>query len=137
MQRLPGIIQIAYCQAQLLSTDVTFRALANMPVGIFTSLTTISHIGDAICEVETSFDNNDYLQKATLTFSSLESIPTDIPLAFVITTADHKQYLMGTKELPYTIIKSTTSTGSLDSDRAVTKYSISYQNTLALVSCVA
>ncbi len=137
MQRLPGIINIAYCSAQLLSQDITFRALADVPVGIFTSLTSVSHIGDAICEVETTFDNNDYQQKATLTFSSLDAIPTDIPLAFVITTANKGQFLMGTRELPYTIIKSTSTTGVLDGDRAATKYTISYQNTLALVACVA
>ncbi len=135
MKQLPGITNIAYLSAELLSPDITLRAISGVPVGIFTSLTTIPHIGDAICETETTFDNNSQLSKSTLTFSTTETLPTNCILAFVITTAEGKHYLMGTNALPYPIIKSVATTGIPDGDSAVTKYTISYQNTLSLVPC--
>ena len=135
MKQLPGITNIAYLSADLLSPDITLRAISGVPVGIFTSLNTISHIGDAVCETETVFDNNSQLAKSTLTFSTTEQLPTDCILAFVITTAEDKHYLMGTNSLPYPTIKSVATTGIPDGDAAVTKYTISYQNTLSLVPC--
>lgn len=135
MTRLPGITNIAYLSATLLSPDITLRALSGVPVGIFTTLTRVSHIGDAVCETETNFNNNSQLSKSTLTFSTTEQLPADCILAFVITTVDGKQFLMGTDNLPFPTIKAATTTGTTDGDKAVTKYTVSYENTVSLVPC--
>ena len=135
MTWLPGITNIAYLSATLLSPDITLRALSGVPVGVFTSLSSISHIGDAVCETETNFNNNSQLSKSTLTFSTTEQLPADCILAFVITTVDGKQFLMGTDNLPFPTIKAVTTTGTTDGDKAVTKYTVSYENTVSLVPC--
>lgn len=66
MQRLPGIINIYYVLASSLMASITQKALADAPVGVFADTFPIPHIGDAICEMETQFDNNDTLEKVNL-----------------------------------------------------------------------
>lgn len=137
MQRLPGILKMMYVLADSLTASITQRALANVPIGIFADTFLVPHIGDAICELESQFDNNDTLEKVQLTFSTTAQLPTRQHLAFVILTVDGKQYLIGTAERPYPVIKRQDSTGKLDGDSAVTKYTISYTNKVALVPCTA
>ena len=137
MQRLPGIIDIRYVLASSLMASITQKALADVPVGIFATAFSVPHIGDAVCETESQFDNNDTLEKAKLSFSTTTLLPTHYHLAFIIRTVDGKQYLIGTAEKPYPVIKIEDSTGKVDGDSAVTKYTISYTNKVALVPCTA
>lgn len=55
----------------------------------------------------------------------------------VIHTVDGKQYLIGTADKPFPVIKVDDSTGKVDGDSAATKYTISYTNKVALVPCTA
>lgn len=137
MQRLPGIIKIHAVLATSLMVSITQKALANVPVGIFADTFLVPQIGDAVCELETQFDNNSTLEKVKLTFSTKIRLPRYHHLAFIINTVDGKQYLIGTADKPYPIIKMDDSTGKVDGDSAVTKYTISYSNIVALVPCTA
>ena len=89
-----------YMFAETLTASITQKALANVPVGVFADTFTVSHTGDAICELESQFDNNDMLEKVKLTFSTTDTLPTHCRLAFVINTANGKQYLIGAAEPP-------------------------------------
>ena len=131
MHRLPGIIKMSYVLASSL------MALANIPIGVFADTFLVPNVGDAICELETQFDNNDTLEKVKLTFSTTAQLPMRERLAFVIQTVDGKQYLIGTTEKPFPEIKVEDSTGNVEGDSAVTKYTISYTNKVALVPCTA
>ena len=111
MQRLPGIINIYYVLASSLMASITQKALADAPVGVFADTFLIPHIGDAVCEMETQFDNNDTLEKVKLSFSTTSQLPAREHLAFVIQTVDGKQYLIGTADKPYPVIKVDDSTG--------------------------
>ena len=75
MQRLPGIINIYYVLASSLMASITQKALADAPVGVFADTFLIPHIGDAVCEMETQFDNNDTLEKVKLSFSTTSQLP--------------------------------------------------------------
>ena len=136
MQRLPGITKIWYVPADTLMSGITQRALANLPIGIFADIFPVPFVGEAICETETEFDNNDYRQKVQLTFSTIATLPS-CRLAFIIRTANNKQFLIGTADHPFPIVKTIDSTGELDGEKAATKYTVSYTNKLALVPCNA
>ena len=136
MLRLPGITKIWYVPADTLMSGITQRALANLPIGVFADIFPVPFVGEAICETETEFDNNDYRQKVQLTFSTTTPLPS-CRLAFIIRTATGKQYLIGTADHPFPIVKSIDSTGELDGEKAATKYNITYTNKLALVPCNA
>ena len=137
MQRIPGITKMMYMFAETLTASITQKALANVPVGVFADTFLIPHIGDAVCEMETQFDNNDTLEKVKLSFSTTSQLPAHEHLAFVIQTVDGKQYLIGTADKPFPVIKVDDSTGKVDGDSAATKYTISYTNKVALVPCTA
>lgn len=117
-------------------SGITLRALANLPIGVFADIFPVPFVGEAVCETETEFDNNDYRQKVQLTFSTIATLPS-CRLAFIIRTANNKQFLIGTADHPFSIVKSNDSTGELDGEKAATKYTVSYTNKLALMPCNA
>ena len=119
----------------LLPADITLRALAGVPVGIFTSLNDICKVGEATCETEEQFDNNSQVEKATLTFRTLDELPTYRHLAFVIFTTNSDTFVIGTKELPYPTVKITRSTGTPDGEPSVRKYEVSFTAKKSLVLC--
>lgn len=134
-QSLPGIKRIAFVDCSLLPADITLRALAGVPVGIFTSLNDICKVGEATCETEEQFDNNSQVEKATLTFRTLDELPTYRHLAFVIFTTNSDTFVIGTKELPYPTVKITRSTGTPDGEPSVRKYEVSFTAKKSLVLC--
>ena len=85
---LPGIQNVWYIQRDYLPDDVVYRAVAGIPISLEASPISITVKGEAVCEVEQSFDNNSYIEKAKLTFLTLDEVPTVQHPAFVIRTID-------------------------------------------------
>ena len=132
---LPGITHVWYILRDYLPNDVVYRAVAGIPVSLSEQSIHISMKGEALCEVEQSFDNNSYIEKAKLTFYTLDDVPTDQHPAFVIQTVDGNIYVIGAKERPYPTVKITRSTGQLDGDPSVSKYEVSFNAKKALALC--
>ena len=109
--------------------------MAGVPVGIFTTVEDVCKIGEATCETEEQFDNNSQVEKATLTFFTLDELPIYRHLAFVISTTDGDTFVIGTKELPYPTVKITRSTGTPDGEPSVRKYEVSFTAKKSLVLC--
>ncbi|SDM08152.1 hypothetical protein [Segatella bryantii] len=131
-QSLPGIKSVGYVDCSLLPDDLALKALAGIPSSLDAQPTMISLDGIATCEVSSKDDNNYQVEKATLSFSAVESIPTENSLAFILSTVSGNTYIIGAKEQPYPTIKATMSTGSTDGTPAVIKYEITYTNRKAL-----
>jgi len=132
---LPGITHVWYILRDYLPDDVVFRAVADIPITLQASPINIGLKGEAVCEVEQSFDNNSYIEKSKLTFLTLDEVPTDQHPAFVIETVDGNKYVIGAKERPYPTVKITRSTGQPDGDPSVRKYEVSFTAKKALALC--
>lgn len=133
MNRLPGISRIAYVLAETLSPYISMQAIAKVPVGVFARLSFLSFDKrTALLETETELDNNDTIETATLTFYSSEELPTG-NLCFVVSLVNGEQYLIGTKEAPFPVVKREQTSGLPDGDAHTTKYTILYSNHMALV----
>lgn len=132
---LPGITKAWYIQRNYLPDDVVYRSVAGIPVTLQEQPISINLKGEAICEVEQSFDNNSYLEKSKLTLYTLDEVPTDQHPAFVIETVDGDKYVIGAKERPYPTVKITRSTGQPDGDPSVRKYEVSFTAKKALALC--
>ena len=132
---LPGITHVWYILRDYLPDDVVYRAVADIPVTLQASPINISLKGEAVCEVEQSFDNNSYIEKSKLTFLTLDEVPTDQHPAFVIETVNGDKYVIGAKERPYPTVKITRSTGQPDGDPSVRKYEVSFTAKKALALC--
>jgi hypothetical protein len=132
---LPGITNVWYIMHDDLPDDVVYRSVAEIPITLEVEPDEIALKGEAVCEVEQSFDNNSYIEKAKLTVLSLDDVPTDKHPAFVIKTANGDIYLIGSKERPYPTVKITSSTGQPDGDTSVRKYEVSFTAKKALALC--
>ena len=132
---LPGITHVWYILRDYLPDDVVYRAVAGIPIALQNQPISISMKGSAICEVEKSFDNNSYIEKAKLTFMTLDDVPVDQHPAFVIQTVNGDRYVIGAKERPYPTVKITRSTGQLDGEPSVRKYEASFTAKKALALC--
>ena len=132
---LPGIQKVWYILRDYLPEDVVYRAVAGIPVTLQEQPISINLKGQALCEVEQSFDNNSYIEKAKLAFLTLDDVATEKHLAFVIETADGDHYVIGAKERPYPTVKITRSTGQPDGDPSVRKYEVSFTAKKALALC--
>lgn len=132
---LPGITKAWYIQRNYLPDDVVYRSVAGIPVTLQEQPISINLKGEAICEVEQSFDNNSYIEKSKLTLYTLDEVPTDQHPAFVIETVDGDKYVIGAKERPYPTVKITRSTGQPDGDPSVRKYEVSFTAKKALALC--
>ncbi len=86
-----------------------------------------------ICELDEAPDNNTQIEKAKLTFSTLDSLPTSMPLAFLIETVNGEKYILGTHERPYPTIKSSKTTSKPEGDPAVTRYEVTFTARKALI----
>ena len=132
---LPGITKVWYILRDYLPDDVVYRAVARIPVSLQEQPISVTLKGNAICEVDQSFDNNSYIEKTKLTFYTLDDVPTDRHPAFVIQTVDGDIYVIGAKERPYPTVKISRSTGQLDGDPSVRKYEVSFTAKKALALC--
>ena len=132
---LPGINKAWYIQRDYLPDDVVYRSVAGIPVALQEKPISINLKGEAICEVEQSFDNNSYIEKSKLTLYTLDEVPTGQHPAFVIETVDGDNYVIGAKERPYPSVKITRSTGQPDGDPSVRKYEVSFTAKKALALC--
>ena len=132
---LPGIYKVAYLQCEELPPNITYKAISGVPVGVYATPKVIETDGKAECDTETDIDNNSSLEKVTLKFSTLVSLPTHLHIAFVIYTVSGNNYIIGCKEAPYPIVKVKSTTGTPDGQRNIINYEISFTARKALVQC--
>ena len=130
---LPGITAISYMPCDSLPADLIYQALTDCPVTINTSATEIALKSIPSCELEESPDNNTQIEKAKLSFTTLDTLPTSIPLAFLITTTAGNHYILGTREKLYPTIKVTSNTSKPDAEAAVHRYEVSFTARKALI----
>lgn len=133
---LPGIRRIAYTDCELLPTDITLRALSSTPIRLVCPLTEIKFTGRALCESETTPDNNSQIEKTTLTFDTLDTIPTDRHLAFFVETVNSERFIIGTKEQPFPTIKISTTTGTPSGDPSIRKYEVTFTARKSLATSI-
>ena len=130
---LPGITAISYMPCGSLPADLIYQALTGFPVTISSSATEIALKSIPSCELEESPDNNTQIEKAKLSFTTLDTLPTSTPLAFLITTASGNHYILGTREKLYPTIKVTKNTSKPDAEAAVHRYEVSFTARKALI----
>lgn len=136
MSSLPGITQILLIPASSLVDNIAYRAIAGLPVPIYTKGTPLAILGDAVCELSEQPDNGQQLQTVTLTFRTTDTIPTAEPLAFAVRTVQGDIYIIGGKERPHPSFKVSYTTGTPDGDAHVTEYKVTHTHRKALIKCV-
>ena len=134
-QSLPGIAQIGYCLCSNLQPNIVLKHLSGTPVGVFTEIVPIRFFGSPSCETTEEYDNNGRKVVTSLTFVTNDNIPTYKHLAFVITDASGTSFIIGSRERPYPIIKSSTSSGTPSGESNATTYEIKWSSVGMPIRC--
>ena len=134
-QSLPGIKFIGFVETDKLQREMMLKALADLPVGIFTDITPIAFYGVPTCTAESTYNNNGRIEQTTLRFKTLDVMPTSRHVAFVVTDCNGQSYIIGQREKPRPIVKITRETGTPDGDPAVCTVEVTLYAQKSLIPC--
>ena len=134
-QSLPGIKFIGFVESDKLQREMMLKALANLPVGIFTDITPIVFCGVPTCEAVSTYNNNGRIEQTTLRFKTLDALPTSRHVAFIVTDCNGQSYVIGQREKPRPIVKVTRETGTPDGDPAVATVEVTLYAQKSLIPC--
>ena len=134
-QSLPGIKFLGYVPAEKLQREMMFEHLAGVPVGIFTDVTPIAFVGVPTCEAALAYNKNGRIEQTILRFKTLDVLPTNRHVAFVVTDCNGQSYIIGQHEKPRPIVNVTQNTGTPKGDPAVLSVEVSLYAQKSLIPC--
>ena len=108
-----------------------------VPVGVYAATRTIRFFGTPSCDTSMEHENKGKVEHTTLSFSTLNELPTDAPLAFVVTTVSGKNFLIGVQEWPFPIVKIKSTTGKLNGEAATHKVTVTFSAEKSLIPCAS
>ncbi len=133
---LPSIVKIAYLPCSELSPDIQLRYKVKMPVAVYAGTSPITFYGTPTCEAVMEYENKGRVEHTTLKFSTLDELPTSYPVAFVVSTANGRSYLIGAMERPFPIVKVEERTGVPGGEPAVKSVTVTLSAYKSLVPCI-
>ena len=116
---LPGIAQIGYCLCENIQPNIVLKHSSGIPVGIFTEITPVRFFGQPSYEAVEEYDN----------------IPLHKHLAFVITDASGTSFIIGSRERPYPVVKSSATSGNPSGESNATTYEIKWSSVGMPIRC--
>lgn len=134
MTILPSLCRICYVPASSLPFDVAERFLAGLSVAVYSDVVEVPFVGFPSCESTEEYQNNGTVHKTQLKFVSTEQLPTRQHLAFIVSDVNGNDFLIGTQEKPYPIVKVKRTTGDDDS-HAGFDYEVSLTSIAGLIPC--
>lgn len=133
---LPGIVKIHVARCTDIQPNVMLTSICGVTVALVLPVTQIRFYGTPVCKWEGSKLNGARQEKSTLEFSTAEQLPEGERLAFILTLASGKQYLIGTREPKYPVITYTETSGAPDGDAALRTYKITHIAQKSVLPCV-
>ena len=132
---LPGIAQIGYCLCENIQPNIVLKHSSGLPVGVFTKIVPIRFFGSPSCETTEEYDNNGRKAVTALSFVTNDNIPTYKHLAYVITDASGTSFIIGSRERPYPVINSSTSSGSPSGESKAISYEVRWTAIASPIPC--
>lgn len=133
---LPGITRIRIVRCRHLSPHLMLHSVCGCTVAIAAPYETVEFTGRPTLTWEGTKVNGDRQEKATLEFSTLRELPEGERLAFVVTGASGRQYLIGTREDRYPVISYSQTSGDTSGQPAVRTYKITHIARKSVLPCV-
>lgn len=132
---LSGIKSVGFVPSEMLQRQIMLKHLAGLPVGLFTDVKPIEFCGVPTCTAVSSYNNNGRIEQTTLSFQTLDELPSSPHIAFVITDCNDQAYIIGQREKPRPIVKITRQTGTPDGDPAVKDVEVTLYAQKSLIPC--
>lgn len=136
LNTLPGIVRIEMISCEHLPPHVMLRSICGDTVVLGLPSEEIPFFGTPMLKWDGSKENGTRVERSTLEFSTCAVIPEGKRLAFVVTVASGKQYLIGAREPNYPEITFSESTGAPDGEAAIRRYKISHVAQKSVLKCL-
>lgn len=133
---LPGIVKIQMVRCSDIQPHVMLTSICGALVALALPSVSIKFYGRPTLKWEGSKVNGARQEKSTLEFSTTEKLPEGEWLAFVLTVASGKQYLVGAREPKYPQINYTDTAGAPDGEAAMRTYKITHIAQKSVLPCV-
>jgi hypothetical protein len=136
MNSLPGIVSIRYIECENIQPHVMQQSMSGAIIDLALPTQKINFYGIPKLEWSGSLSSGCRIEKTTLEFKTTEIIPEGRRLAFIVTGASGRQFLIGSREPKYPQIEYTESAGSPSGDAALRTYKITHVALKSVLPCV-
>lgn len=133
---LPGITKIRMILCPELPPGLMFQSICGCVPALAVRSEPVGFIGRPLLKWEGAIVNGSRQEKSTLEFKTHSPLPEGRRLAFVVTSASGRQYLIGTREPLYPVITYSDTTGAPDGEAAVRTYKITHIALKSVLRCV-
>ena len=136
MNTLPGIVKIEVVRCDQLPDNVMLTAITRGVVTLVLQPQEVKFYGQPSLTWEGSLVNKAPQEKSTLEFRTPMRLRDDVRLAFIVTAASGKKYLIGSREGKYPVVTYTETTGAPDGEAALRTYKITHIARKSVLECI-
>lgn len=136
MTTLPGIVSIRYTDCANIQPHAMQQSICGAVVDLALPSVKVSFYGQPKFEIDGSLSSGDRQEKTTIEFATSDILPEGRHLAFILTCASGKQWLVGTREPKYPQVNYSETAGSPSGDAAVRTYKITHIALKSALPCV-
>lgn len=133
---LPGIVKIQMVRCSDIQPHVMYASISGALVALALPAVTVKFFGTPSLKWDGSLVNGSRQEKATLEFSTSDKLPEGERIAFVLTLASGKQYLIGSREPKYPQVNYSETAGAPDGEAALRTYKITHIAQKSVLPCV-
>ena len=136
MRTIPGIVKIEVVRCSQLPANVMLTAITRGSVTLVLEPEEVTFYGQPSLKWEGMLVNKAPQEKSTLEFKTPHRLHDDVRIAFIVTTASGKKYLIGSREGKYPVVTYTETTGSPDGEAALRTYKITHLARKSVLECI-
>lgn len=136
MTTLPGIVSIRYTDCDNIQPHVMQQSISGAVIDLALPSVAVNFYGIPKCQWDGTLSSGCRQEKSTLEFATSDILPEGRRIAFIVTVASGKQYLIGSREPKYPQVEYSESTGSPSGDAAVRTYKITHIALKSVLPCV-
>lgn len=133
---LPGIVKIHMVRCSDIQPHVMLTSICGATVALALPAVPVEFFGRPTLKWEGSKVHGARQETSTIEFSTAEILPEGERLAFVLTVASGKQYLVGAREPKYPQINYSETVGAPDGEAALRTYKITHVAQKSVLPCV-
>ena len=132
---LPGIQSIGWVECEKLQSNVALNGICGNRIPVLTEIHPVPFFGQASCECSETKESGGVVATATLKFNSDEVLPLHQHVGFVVTDNNGENWLIGSKEPPFPVIKMRICFGDCDGERAGAEYEVKHTAIKTMMRC--
>ena len=136
MRTIPGIVKIEVVRCAELPANVMLTAITRGSVTLVLEPEEVTFYGQPTLQWEGMLVNKAPQEKSTLEFKTPHRLHDDVRIAFIVTTASGKKYLIGSREGNYPVVTYTETTGTPDGEAALRSYKITHLARKSVLECI-